>query len=91
MALGRTVVGEDVPLDEWQREVLEPIGLPEHVQQHIATMARLHREDRYNRATDDVERITGQPAQTVEQYVAVESRSVLLTAWIAHHLTGCST
>ena len=58
------------PYDEWQREVLAPIGLPEHVQQHIATMARLHREDRYNRATDDVERITGQPAQTVEQYVA---------------------
>jgi uncharacterized protein YbjT (DUF2867 family) len=68
--LGRTVAGEDVPYDEWQREVLAPIGLPEHVQQHIATMARLHREDRYNRATDDVERITGQPAQTVEQYVA---------------------
>ena len=33
-------------------------------------MARLHREDRYNRATDDVERIIGRPAQTVEQYVA---------------------
>jgi hypothetical protein len=33
-------------------------------------MARLHREDRYNRSTDDVERITGQPAQTVAQYVA---------------------
>jgi len=33
-------------------------------------MARLHRDDRYNRATDDVERITGQPAQTVKQYVA---------------------
>jgi len=69
-ALGRTVAGEDVPYDEWQREVLAPIGLPEHVQQHIATMARLHREDRYNRATDDVEQITGRPAQTVEQYVA---------------------
>jgi uncharacterized protein YbjT (DUF2867 family) len=69
-ALGRTVAGEDVPYDEWQREVLAPIGLPEHVQQHIATMARLHREDRYSRATDDVEGITGQPAQTVEQYVA---------------------
>jgi uncharacterized protein YbjT (DUF2867 family) len=68
--LGRTVVGEDVPLDEWQREVLASIGLPEHVQQHIATMARLHREDRYNRTTDDVERITGRQAQTVEQYVA---------------------
>jgi hypothetical protein len=69
-ALGRAVAGEDVPYDEWQHEVLAPIGLPEHVQQHIATMARLHREDRYNRVTDDVERITGQPAQTVEQYVA---------------------
>jgi uncharacterized protein YbjT (DUF2867 family) len=68
--LGRAVAGEDVPYDDWQREVLAPIGLPEHVQQHIATMARLHREDRYNRATDDVERITGRPAQTVEQYVA---------------------
>ena len=68
--LGRPVTGEDVPYDEWQRKVLAPIGLPEHVQQHIATMARLHREDRYNRTTDDVERITGRPAQTVEQYVA---------------------
>jgi uncharacterized protein YbjT (DUF2867 family) len=69
-ALGRPITAEDVPYDEWQREVLAPIGLPEHVRQHIATMARLHREDRYNRATDDVERVTGQPAQTVTQYVA---------------------
>jgi uncharacterized protein YbjT (DUF2867 family) len=68
--LGRTVVGEDIPYDEWQRTVLAPIGLPEHVQQHIATMARLHREDRYNRATNDVEQITGRPAKTVEQWVA---------------------
>jgi uncharacterized protein YbjT (DUF2867 family) len=69
-ALGRSISAEDVPYDEWQSQALAPIGLPEHVQQHIATMAQLHREDRYNRATDDVERITGQPAQTVEQYVA---------------------
>jgi uncharacterized protein YbjT (DUF2867 family) len=69
-ALGRSISAEDVPYDEWQRDVLAPIGLPEHVQQHIATMARLHREDRYNRATDDVEQITGRSAQTVEQYVA---------------------
>jgi hypothetical protein len=33
-------------------------------------MARLHREGRYDRRTDDVERITGRPAQSVEQYVA---------------------
>jgi uncharacterized protein YbjT (DUF2867 family) len=69
-ALGRPVTGEDVDYDEWQHDVLAQIGLPEHVQQHIATMAKLHRDGRYDRATDDVERITGRPAQTVEQYVA---------------------
>ena len=69
-ALKRPISAEDLPLDEWERDVLAPVGLPDHVNQHIATMARLHREGRYDRATDDVEQITGQPAQTVEQYVA---------------------
>jgi uncharacterized protein YbjT (DUF2867 family) len=69
-ALNRSIAGEDLPLDEWERQLLEPAGLPDHVRQHIATMARLHREGRYDRATDDVEQITRQPAQTVEEYVA---------------------
>jgi uncharacterized protein YbjT (DUF2867 family) len=69
-ALNRSIAGEDLPLDEWERQLLEPAGLPDHVRQHIATMARLHREGRYDRATDDVQQITGQSAQTVEQYVA---------------------
>jgi len=69
-ALKRSISAEDLPLDKWERDVLAPVGLPDHVSQHIATMARLHREGRYDRATDDVEQITGQPAQTVEQYVA---------------------
>ena len=68
-ALGRPIAGEDLPADDLA-QVLANAGLPEHVQQHIVTMARLHREDRYNRATDDVEQIIGRPAQTVEQYVA---------------------
>jgi uncharacterized protein YbjT (DUF2867 family) len=69
-ALKRPISAEDVPLDEWERRVLAPIGLPDQIRQHIATMARLHREGRYDRATGDVEQITGRPAQTVEQYVA---------------------
>ncbi len=68
-ALGRPIGAEDVPYERL-REQLAGVGLPEHVAQHISTMARLHREDRYNRATGDVERIIGRPAQTVEQYVA---------------------
>jgi uncharacterized protein YbjT (DUF2867 family) len=68
--LNRPIAAEDLPLDEWEREVLEPAGLPGHVRQHIATMARLHRDGRYDRATDEVEQITGRPAETVEHYVA---------------------
>src|SRR6516225_3001452 len=53
-ALGRTVTAVQPSDDEWLHELSE-IGLPPHVQQHIATMA--------------VEDITGHPAQTVRQYV----------------------
>jgi uncharacterized protein YbjT (DUF2867 family) len=72
-ALGRPVTAEDIPLDKWTEQVLDPMGLPPHVQQHIATMARLHREGRYDRSTDDVAQITGTPAQTVEQYVTAHA------------------
>jgi nucleotide-binding universal stress UspA family protein len=50
--------------------VLAKAGLPPHTEQHIATMARLHQENRYDRATDDVKRVTGTPAQTIEAFVA---------------------
>jgi uncharacterized protein YbjT (DUF2867 family) len=67
--LGQTVTAVDVPLDEWAAQVARS-GLPPHVEQHIVTMARLHRENRYDRATDTVERITGKPAQSVAEFVA---------------------
>jgi uncharacterized protein YbjT (DUF2867 family) len=69
-ALHRPITGTDIPHDNWVEEVLTPLGLPPHLQQHITTMARLHRAGRYDRATDDVEKVTGQPALTVEQYIA---------------------
>jgi len=67
-ALGRPVTAARPSYDEFLQQ-LGKAGLPPHVQQHIATMAKLHREDRYNRSTDDVETITGHPAQSVRQYV----------------------
>jgi uncharacterized protein YbjT (DUF2867 family) len=67
-ALGRPVTAVSPSHDQWLQD-LEKVGLPPHVQQHIATMAKLHRQDRYNRSTHDVEDITGHPAQTVRQYI----------------------
>jgi uncharacterized protein YbjT (DUF2867 family) len=69
-ALGRPVSYVDVPLDRWRADVLAKMGLPPHIEQHIAVMGRLHQENRYDRTSDDVERVTGVPAQTVEAFVA---------------------
>jgi hypothetical protein len=70
LGLGRTIRGADIPHEKWVQEVVKPLGLPEHVEQHLITMALLHRAGRYDRATDDVQKITGQPAASVGQYVA---------------------
>ncbi|HEV7582444.1 MAG TPA: NAD(P)H-binding protein [Mycobacterium sp.] len=67
-ALGRPLSAARPPYEEWL-QVLNEMGLPPHLQQHIATMARLHHEDRYNRSTHDFERITGHPPQSVLQYL----------------------
>jgi uncharacterized protein YbjT (DUF2867 family) len=69
-ALGRRISYVDVPLERWRAEVLSRAGLPPHTEQHVATMARLHRENRYDRKSDDVERVTGVPPATIEEFVA---------------------
>ncbi|XHM65267.1 NAD(P)H-binding protein [Streptomyces nigra] len=69
-ALGRPITYADVPLEQWRAQVLAGLGLPQHIEEHIVTMCRLHQENRYDRATDDVARLTGIPAQTIEQFVS---------------------
>ncbi|MFF0392840.1 NAD(P)H-binding protein [Kitasatospora sp. NPDC004615] len=68
-ALGRPVGYTDVPLDAWIDRDLRPLGLPDHVFEHIATMARLHAENRYDRRADGVQLVTGRPATGVGDYV----------------------
>ena len=67
-ALGRPVTAVSPPPDEWVKG-LDGLGLDPFTRQHIATMVKLHRQDRYNRSTNDVEIVTGHPAQTVRDYV----------------------
>jgi uncharacterized protein YbjT (DUF2867 family) len=54
-------------------QVLARAGLGPYVDEHLATMARLHRENRYDRVTATVEEITGRPAESVEEFVARRS------------------
>jgi uncharacterized protein YbjT (DUF2867 family) len=68
-ALGRPVRYVDVPYEPWHEE-LRRSGFPDHVLEHLATMARLHAQNRYDRLTNDVERITGHPATTAKDFIA---------------------
>ncbi|MEV4448296.1 MULTISPECIES: NmrA family NAD(P)-binding protein [Streptomyces] len=68
-ALGRPVTYVDVPPERWEAE-LPKLGMPPHLEQHVAVMGRLHRENRYDRTADGVERVTGAPARTIEAFVA---------------------
>ena len=70
LGLNRPIRGTDIAHKTWVEEILKPLGLPAHLEQHIETMALLHRAGRYDRATDDVEKITGQPPSTVGRYIA---------------------
>jgi uncharacterized protein YbjT (DUF2867 family) len=69
-ALSRPIAYVDVPWETWAEQVLARAGLGPYVEEHIATMARLHRENRYDRVTATVEEITGRPAESVEEFVA---------------------
>ena len=69
-ALGKPVSYVDVPWDSWAEQTLSHANLGPYVEEHLKTMARLHRENRYDRVTDTVEKITGRPAESIEQFVA---------------------
>ena len=71
-ALNREVTYSDIPPDDWER-VLTRERLPEHLVQHLVTMAELHRAGRYDRLTDGVERVTGRPAMSVREFVSLHA------------------
>jgi uncharacterized protein YbjT (DUF2867 family) len=68
-ALGRPVTYVDVPLEQWRDRELRRLGLPEHIYQHLLTMAKLHAANRYDRLTHDVETILGRPATSARDFV----------------------
>ena len=69
-ALGRTIHYVDEPMEQWRDRELRAHDLPDHLFHHLLTMAQLHAENRYDRLTHDVERITGRRATSVREYVA---------------------
>jgi uncharacterized protein YbjT (DUF2867 family) len=67
-ALGRPVSAVDMSLDDFANAI-KVLGISAHITDHIITVAKLHRADRYDRHTNDVETVTGTPAESVEHYI----------------------
>src|SRR3712207_4027953 len=61
-ALGRTIRYRSVPIAAWI-EALRGLGVPAHLLRHLAAMAELHAQGRYDRTTDDLFRLTGRMAK----------------------------
>lgn len=74
LALGRQIDYVDVPLEQWT-SMLSKLGIPPHVMSHLATMARLHQDNRYDRYTDNVERLIGTRAIGVQTFVEDHAQS----------------
>jgi uncharacterized protein YbjT (DUF2867 family) len=68
-ALKREITYADIPPEDWERE-LKKAGLPDYLTKHLLTMAELNRANRYDRLADGVQRVTGQPALSVRDFVA---------------------
>lgn len=67
-ALGRTITYRDVPIEAWIARLRE-LGLPPHLLAHLAAMARLHQQGRYDRMTDDFTRLTGRAPTSMREFV----------------------
>ncbi|WP_445143335.1 NmrA family NAD(P)-binding protein [Dyella sp. Tek66A03] len=71
-ALGRTIRYRDVPVAPWT-EKLREFGVPPHLIGHLAVMADLHAQGRYDRTTDDVFKLTGQKPMSTGEFVKLHA------------------
>ena len=71
-ALNREITYVDIAPEEWERD-LRKAGLPGHLINHLVSMAGLNRAGRYDRMADGVERLTGRPAMSVRDFVALHA------------------
>ena len=73
-ASGRPVRYVEIPLESWldglRGRGLRGRGLPDHLVEHFAMIARHHAQNRYDHLTSDVERLTGHPATPAKDFVS---------------------
>jgi uncharacterized protein YbjT (DUF2867 family) len=71
-ALGRPIRYRDVPLAAWS-ESLRQAKYPEHVVRHLAAMAELTKDGRYDRMTDTICKLTGESPTNMRDFVRLHA------------------
>lgn len=71
-ALGRTIRYRNMSLSEWTDRVRET-GAPMHLVNHLAVMAVLHAQGRYDRMTDDLIKLTGKTPTSMHDFVKLHA------------------
>jgi uncharacterized protein YbjT (DUF2867 family) len=71
-ALGRTIRYRNVPLSEWTNTLRE-FGVPTHLVNHLAVMAGLHAQGRYDRMTDDLFKLTDKMPTSMYDFVKLHA------------------
>jgi uncharacterized protein YbjT (DUF2867 family) len=67
-ALGRPIRYRNVPVTPWSDKLRE-LGIPAHVVDHLAVMADLHAQGRYDRMTNDLFELTGRKPMSMYDFV----------------------
>jgi uncharacterized protein YbjT (DUF2867 family) len=71
-ALKREITYADIPAGDWELG-LKKAKLPEYLIKHLLTMAELNRAGRYDRQSDGVQCVTGEPALSVREFVTLHA------------------
>jgi uncharacterized protein YbjT (DUF2867 family) len=75
-ALGRPIRYRDVALSAWS-EGLRQMKFPEHVVRHLAAMAELTRQGRYDRMTDTFRKLTGEAPTNMRDFVKLHAAAFM--------------
>jgi NAD(P)H dehydrogenase (quinone) len=71
-ALGRTIVFQDLPVEEYVASITE-MGVPAYVVQHLGGAMRDYQNGRMAGADDNIERITGRRSMTVGEFARLHA------------------
>jgi len=71
-ALGRTIVFEDLPIEEYTRSIAE-MGVPEYIVQHLGGAMQDYHNGRMSGADNNVEKLTGRRSMTVGEFARLHA------------------